>query len=55
MWCWRRMENIGWTDRVRNEALLHKDKDDRNILHTIKRWKANWIGLVWQLPSKTRH
>jgi hypothetical protein len=22
MWCWRRMEKIGWTDRVRNEVLL---------------------------------
>jgi hypothetical protein len=40
------MEKIGWTDRVRNEVLLHKDKEDRNILHAIKRWKANWIGLV---------
>jgi hypothetical protein len=22
MWCWRRMEKISWTDRVRNEVLL---------------------------------
>jgi hypothetical protein len=22
MWCWRRMEKISWTDRVRNEAVL---------------------------------
>jgi hypothetical protein len=22
MWCWRRMEEIGWTDHVRNEELL---------------------------------
>ena len=21
MWCWRRMEKISWTDRVRNEVL----------------------------------
>jgi len=20
MWCWRRMEKISWTDRVRNET-----------------------------------
>jgi len=22
MWCWRRMENISWTDHVRNEEVL---------------------------------
>jgi hypothetical protein len=22
MWCWRRMEKINWTDRVRNEEVL---------------------------------
>jgi hypothetical protein len=44
MWCWRRMKNISWTDRVRNEEVLHRVKEERNILHTIKRRKAN--GLV---------
>jgi hypothetical protein len=24
MWCWRRMEKISWTDRVRNEEVLHR-------------------------------
>jgi hypothetical protein len=43
MWCWRRMEKISWTDRVRNEV-LHKVKEERNLVHTIKRRKANWIG-----------
>ena len=42
MWCWRRME-ISWIDRVRNEKVLHRVKEDRNILHTIKRRKANLI------------
>jgi hypothetical protein len=23
MWCWRIMEKISWTDRVRNEEVLH--------------------------------
>jgi hypothetical protein len=36
MWCWRRMEKISWTDRVRNEEVLQRVKQDRNILHTIK-------------------
>jgi hypothetical protein len=31
------------TDRVRNEEVLHRVKEGRNILHTIKIRKANWI------------
>jgi hypothetical protein len=45
MWCWRRME-ISWTDRVGNEEELHRVKEERNILHTIKSIKANWIGHI---------
>jgi len=32
-------------DRVKNEV-LHSVKKDRNILHTIKRRKTNWIGHI---------
>ena len=46
MWCWRGMEKISWTDRVRNEEMLHRDKEERNILYTVKRRKANWIGRI---------
>jgi hypothetical protein len=35
---------ISWTDRVNNEAVLHRVKEERNILHTIRRRKANLIG-----------
>jgi hypothetical protein len=31
-WCWRRMEKISWTDRVRYEEVLHKVKRGINIL-----------------------
>jgi hypothetical protein len=44
MWCWRRMEKISWTDRVNSEAVLHRVKEERNVLHTIRRRKENWIG-----------
>ena len=37
------MEEISWTDRVRNEEVLHRVKEERNILRTIKRKKADWI------------
>jgi hypothetical protein len=30
----------------KNEEVLHRVKEDRNILHTIKRRKANWIGHI---------
>jgi hypothetical protein len=43
MWCWRRMEKIRWTDHVRNEDVLLRVKEQRNILHEIRKWKANWI------------
>ena len=32
MWCWRRMEKIIWTDNVRNEEVLLKAKEQRNML-----------------------
>jgi len=46
MWCWRRMENISWTDHVRNEDVLLRVKEQRNILHEIRKRKANWIGHI---------
>ena len=46
MWCWRRMEKISWTDLVRNEEVLLRVKEQRNILHEISKRKANWIGHV---------
>ena len=45
MWCWRMMEII-WTDRVRNEEGLKRVKEDRTILHTTNKRKANWIGHI---------
>ena len=44
MWCWRRLEKISWTDYVRNEDVLLRVKEQRNILHEIRKWKAKWIG-----------
>jgi hypothetical protein len=44
MWCWRRMEKISWTDRVGNEDVLLRVKEQRNILHEIINEKLT--GLV---------
>jgi len=46
MWCCRRKEEISWTDHVRNEEVLLRVKEQRNILHEISKRKANWIGHI---------
>ena len=46
VWCWRRMEKISWTDHVRNEEVLLRVNEQRNILHEIRKRKANWIGHI---------
>ena len=40
------MEKISWTDHVRNKEVLLRVKKQRNILHEIRKRKANWIGHV---------
>jgi len=43
------MEGINWTDRVRNEEVLRRVKEEGNILYTrtINRKKSNWIGHIF--------
>ena len=40
------MEKISWTDHVRNEEVLLRVKEQRDILHEIRKRKANWIGHI---------
>jgi hypothetical protein len=40
------MEKISWTDHVRNEEVLLRVKEQRNILYEIRKRKANWIGHI---------
>jgi hypothetical protein len=44
MWCWRKMEKFNWIHRVRNEEVSHTVREERNVVQTIKRRKAHWIG-----------
>jgi hypothetical protein len=46
MWRWRRMEKISWTDHVRNDEVLVRVKEQRNVLSEISKRKANWIGHI---------
>jgi hypothetical protein len=49
------MEKISWTDRVNNETVLHRVKEERNILHTIRRKKASWIGHILHRKCLLKH
>ena len=49
------MEKISWSDRVRNEKVLHRVKEERNIIHTIKGRKDNWIGLILRGNCLLKH
>jgi hypothetical protein len=44
--CWRRIEEISWTDHVGKDGVLQKIREQRSILHTIKRRKANCTGHI---------
>ena len=36
MTCWKRVERINWTVRVKNEEVLQRVNEERNIPNTIK-------------------
>jgi hypothetical protein len=36
-----------WTDHVRNKDVLLRVKEQWNILHEIRKRKANWIGHIF--------
>ena len=40
------MEKISWTDHVRNEEVLLRVNEQRNILHEIRKRKATWTGHI---------
>jgi hypothetical protein len=37
---------ISQMDHISNETILHRVMEERNILHTIRWKKANWIGHI---------
>jgi hypothetical protein len=40
------MEKIGLTEHVRNEEVLLRVKEQKNVLREISKQKANWIGHI---------
>ena len=49
------MEKISWTNCVRNEEVLQGVKEDRNVLQTIKKKEANWIGHILHRNCILKH
>jgi len=48
------MDTISPTKRMNNEVILGV-KDERNLLHTTNRRKANWIGHIMHRNSLLKH
>jgi len=46
---------IRWTDRVRNEEVLRRVKDEKNILLDIKRRNANWTCHILRRNCLLKH
>ena len=40
---------------MRNEELLHRVKEERNVLHTIEKRKASWIGHILSRNCLLKH
>jgi hypothetical protein len=40
---------------MRNEEVLHKVKEERNVLHKIKKRKGNWIGYILRVNYLLKH
>jgi hypothetical protein len=49
------MEKMSWMNCLNDKAVLHRVKEKRNILHTIRRRKANWIGHVLRRNCLLKH
>ena len=43
---WRKMEKKSWTDRVRNEEMLYRVKEERKILNATKIRRSRSIGQI---------
>ena len=46
---------IGWTNHARNEEVLLRINEQRNILHEIRKRKANWIGHILRRNCLLKH
>jgi len=43
-WSWRRMLKIRWTDRITNDEVFQRAKEERLLLIILKNSHHSWIG-----------
>jgi hypothetical protein len=48
------MEKFSWTDHVKNEEVLFRVKEQRNILHEVSKGKAKWISHILRINCLLR-
>ena len=49
MWCWWRTEKIKWSEKVTNEHVLDRIRENRTLLNNILRRKVNWIHHILRI------
>lgn len=49
------MKKTSFTDNEKNKEILHRVKEDKNILHTIKRKKGDQIGQILSRNFLLKH
>jgi hypothetical protein len=45
-WRWRRMLEIKWTDRITNDEIFQRAKEERLLLKILKNRRHLWIGHI---------
>src|SRR6188508_1292109 len=48
MWIWRRIENISWEQKTRNEEVMRRVEESRCLIRTITGRQKNWIGQIFR-------
>jgi len=43
-WCWRIMLKIKWTDRIKNNEVFQRMKDERLIFKILKNGRLSGVG-----------
>ena len=51
MWFYRRMLKISWTERVRNDGVLHRAGTKREIMKSIRQRQLRFLGHVMRLQQ----
>jgi hypothetical protein len=55
MWCWRRIEKIGWTDHLRNEEILQSVSQGNIVVQTTNKRKSVLVTFCVETAPKTRY